>query len=156
MMRATRHSAGKADSSSETASVSPAEDATAATIGEGSIAAHAAFRRSIARTLDAVRTGRYERTLAPSSSLANSCAQSELIETLPRVTRNVRRPCGGPVHIVHHTCTLNAASRSPYLAVGDCPPVKCAKRPNTHRWEPFFPSQVRQVRSRRGVEPQEP
>jgi hypothetical protein len=33
---------------------------------------YAAFRGSIARTLDAVRTARYERTLAPSSSLDNS------------------------------------------------------------------------------------
>jgi len=33
---------------------------------------YAAFRGSIARTLDAVSTARYERTLAPSSSLDNS------------------------------------------------------------------------------------
>src|SRR5256885_9975262 len=35
---------------------------------------YALFRRNIARTLDAVSTARYERTLAPSSSLENSCA----------------------------------------------------------------------------------
>jgi len=50
------------------------EDATATTVGDVSITAHAAFRRNIPRTLDAVRTARYERTLAPSSSLENSCA----------------------------------------------------------------------------------